>query len=645
MNDDLDIDLKEIGGYEPQVPREEWAKKYLYWDDDRKMWEIPGTGYSLWRKGTVEHANHLYLYRTFPWLEQDGTEADYRLFLEPDKLDWMPLWIPFTGYVKKAISGTVIDENTMEEIAEEAIEYTWKEKYAKEFSDALIARFADQLRAARPAQEIEAFVHGPNGLRFFNRMASEAEEFWDASSYREPSINVDRVADVVTWEKLRSVMYPERNQLRLPNLGVEEPEDRQLGLALEALGGGEDDEEDEISSMMRDIKISDLDSIKAWLDEELDFDEYPKMWTLASYSDYSGSLVDRANAKHWLTKYPGVVSKVHGGMGTEWIGIKEDRLEELAPVFSQIKEEWEGLQNYPLIDEEIHSELQIEAQQEAWNDWVKREVKDELVKAYPDLEDAIEEFMDKDEALAMFEDARDKAGEEWNEETGGDMYVRVGEIVNEITEQRLRNWMFPPYNDPNQQVLALEHRLEEAREFSCVMAPAPPDLAAAIINWGQMYVLDDEIFYGDEPGFGREDEPHVTVKYGLHDATPSPALLKIIEETQPFEIAIGMASLFEAEKYDVLKFDVDSEALRALNARISAELPVTDTHPEYHPHLTVAYVQKGTARELIGKPLLDASAPASLRFLVKAVLFSGKSDNAQKTRLFLGKPNTLDDGK
>ena len=154
-----------------------------------------------------------------------------------------------------------------------------------------------------------------------------------------------------------------------------------------------------------------------------------------------------------------------------------------------------------------------------------------------------------------------------------------------------------------------------------------------------MYVLDEEIYTEDE-GKGRETDPHVTVKYGLHEDRPSEELLRIIEETQPFEIELMPASIYEAPDYDVLKFEVEGEALRALNTRIS-ERPHTDTYPEYRPHLTVAYIQKGTCRELIGKPVVDVRENSQLRFLVKAVLFSGKGDVDRKQTLFLGKPNVV----
>jgi hypothetical protein len=181
--------------------------------------------------------------------------------------------------------------------------------------------------------------------------------------------------------------------------------------------------------------------------------------------------------------------------------------------------------------------------------------------------------------------------------------------------------------------LLLEHK------FSCVMAPAPSDLADAVRAWGKMFVPEDVLYADpkDPQDFGREQDIHVTVKFGLHEMTPSEELLRILEETPPFEIEIGPCTLFDTdEKYDVVKFDVDSDALRSLNARIS-ELANSDSHPEYHPHMTVAYVIKGSCNELIGKPLLDPEYEPALRFLAKTVTFSGKNNTV--TTLFLGKPN------
>ena len=328
------------------------------------------------------------------------------------------------------------------------------------------------------------------------------------------------------------------------------------------------------------------------------------------------------------------------GYNGEEVGIDEEDLASIPPdEFINLQADYLSLENYPLLDEEGHSELEEEKRWEAWTGWIKRDYRQALAVKFPNLESALLDFEDDGKFFALFDNARDLAGEEWDEDTGGDQSLHLDKVVGTTSEHMVRQWMFPE-QDQNQFRLELES-LCESREYSCLLAEAPDNLADALIKWGQMYVMDDEIYTGDEPGFGRETDPHVTCKYGLCETEPGPQLLKILEETQPFEIEVMGCSLFESSPdYDVLKFDVESDVLRQLNARLS-QLPNSDEHPEFRPHLTVCYITKGTCRELVGKRLLAEPTPADLRFLVKSVLFS-KAGTGDKLRLFLGKPNLIE---
>ena len=58
--------------------------------------------------------------------------------------------------------------------------------------------------------------------------------------------------------------------------------------------------------------------------------------------------------------------------------------------------------------------------------------------------------------------------------------------------------------------------------------------------------------------------------------------------------------MFENEVFDVLKFDVDSEDLHEYNGHF-AKLPNSDSYPDYHPHCTIAYLNKGMAKNYHGK--------------------------------------------
>ena len=125
-------------------------------------------------------------------------------------------------------------------------------------------------------------------------------------------------------------------------------------------------------------------------------------------------------------------------------------------------------------------------------------------------------------------------------------------------------------------------------------------------NWRKFAPdIDQEDLFFDEnnpnpSGYGFEDDPHVTIKYGLHaDVKPEEVLEKAMSVLrEPVTISLVGLTLFENEKFDVLKYDVESEQLRSANAAVS-ELPNTDKFPDYHPHVTVAYLKPGTGQKYV----------------------------------------------
>jgi 2'-5' RNA ligase len=91
--------------------------------------------------------------------------------------------------------------------------------------------------------------------------------------------------------------------------------------------------------------------------------------------------------------------------------------------------------------------------------------------------------------------------------------------------------------------------------------------------------------------FGIEDEPHCTLLYGLHKEV-TPEMIQEIVKNFKFEACEAHnASLFENE-YDVLKFDIKGTNLHECNEAL-AKLPHTNSFPDYHPHMTIAYIKKG----------------------------------------------------
>ena len=175
--------------------------------------------------------------------------------------------------------------------------------------------------------------------------------------------------------------------------------------------------------------------------------------------------------------------------------------------------------------------------------------------------------------------------------------------------------------------MRVEGKLNASYEYSSTQIQVPDNIARKVLDFG-LAIPDDSIYLGTERSteeqdawnrFGREDDVHITVKYGLHDSNPEP-LIKCILDQGPIDIALGQTSLFEDnESYDVLKIDVMSDALHDLNSRITQALESTDTYPEYHPHITIAYLKKGLGADYAGSREFEGKI-----FKANSIVFSNQ---------------------
>lgn len=97
---------------------------------------------------------------------------------------------------------------------------------------------------------------------------------------------------------------------------------------------------------------------------------------------------------------------------------------------------------------------------------------------------------------------------------------------------------------------------------------------------------------GDLAPDGREDTPHVTVRYGLLPEVKASDVARVLSGAGPIRFHLGKISIFPGEEHDVLKVDVSSDDLHRLHKKLGA-LPNVQTYPEYKPHATIAYVKPG----------------------------------------------------
>lgn len=151
----------------------------------------------------------------------------------------------------------------------------------------------------------------------------------------------------------------------------------------------------------------------------------------------------------------------------------------------------------------------------------------------------------------------------------------------------------------------------------------------AVKNWEKLatnFIKEEDVYGTLEDGFGVEDNPHVTLLFGFHDDKPD--IAERLEKKLPTNGAIKLnvvgVSFFETPEYDVVKFDVESSGLNQLHEWCKDNFDYTSAHKVYHPHITIAYVKKGTGQNYKRK----MSKP--FEFEINDLIYSHPDKNKKK---------------
>ena len=121
----------------------------------------------------------------------------------------------------------------------------------------------------------------------------------------------------------------------------------------------------------------------------------------------------------------------------------------------------------------------------------------------------------------------------------------------------------------------------------------------------QSKITKEDIYTGDggDRSYGLEDNPHVTLLYGLHEEVTLDQVKNIVDQYTYTPLRLHTASTFNNPLYDVLKFDVGyvvkgGAFLQKANKALS-KLPNTNSFPEYHPHATMGYLKPNTGKKYV----------------------------------------------
>ena len=155
-------------------------------------------------------------------------------------------------------------------------------------------------------------------------------------------------------------------------------------------------------------------------------------------------------------------------------------------------------------------------------------------------------------------------------------------------------------------------------DYGCVMLKLP--VLANVWDEIQSFVNNEDIYNKDD--LGRENDPHITLLYGIHSDVSDETIIKTINEFNKEQIILNELECFENDEYDVLIFKITNNKNLYLYNNILKQLPHTSSYPDYKPHCTISYLKKGTAKKYTGK--LDVI------YRVKSNIVSYSKPNGEK---------------
>ena len=163
----------------------------------------------------------------------------------------------------------------------------------------------------------------------------------------------------------------------------------------------------------------------------------------------------------------------------------------------------------------------------------------------------------------------------------------------------------------------IKESTDHKHEYGCVM------LGLDCPEWKEVTGMihpDDVYHHPTDDSYGLEDNPHVTLLFGLHSDVDDKQVEDVINKFKGQNLSLDILGVdsFTNKDFDVVKFKVNpTPELKAINQELS-KLPNSNQYPDYSPHITVGYVKPGMAQKY-----LDPNK--KLNYKIKGVEYSKAS--------------------
>ena len=137
----------------------------------------------------------------------------------------------------------------------------------------------------------------------------------------------------------------------------------------------------------------------------------------------------------------------------------------------------------------------------------------------------------------------------------------------------------------------------------------------------QNKIPKNELYFGTDEEkkdnqYGLEKESHVTLAPCLDSDADLTKLKELLLPLKEYKCILNNISIFENDDYDVLKADVKCPNMHKTYNKIKENFELHSAYKEYHPHMTIAYMQKGMADKYKKKMLdkIEELTPTSFYF-------------------------------
>ena len=154
--------------------------------------------------------------------------------------------------------------------------------------------------------------------------------------------------------------------------------------------------------------------------------------------DYIGAPYTLSNCRVLLEEFGGSPQcrEAYGSYGSSSVAIDPRYLSE------ELLESLQSLENYPVLDENHCSALELELQNQAWESWAERDFQRALESRLSSLcgdetAEEITESLDSEALLSLFESLREEANEYWQSQDSPDQWIDVERVTEKVSSSLL----------------------------------------------------------------------------------------------------------------------------------------------------------------------------------------------------------------